>query len=537
MHQHRSAYTGRMKVSSQTPLAAPRKAPKMVAIGDSLTAGMQDCNLVGSRQQHSYPALIARAGGMQFKQPLLSESGIPPKLFLSPDASLMGTAWRYALVGLANTAPMASTALGINPPEWLYSGIYHLGGMGQRLEKGEAQNFAIPGLEARHINTVHSVKDFAKEVLMGIEGSGSMLAEVPFIRQITQGGRSAKHGVSQVDAAVAEKPDLVMLWAGNNDALKGALTGEVNDLSLTPMEDRPWKVETKKWPWSKPELVDTPEVIPGFASTMNTAVSRLLQETSAEVMLMNIPDVTVIPHLLKLGEKVGPLPFRMVLPGGTDVTDKISNWKLPTRVNGEGKDGRLYFPEGTRVGMAQVLKKLTHYYKVKTEADLDFALSAMMRGGGVFRENEALDPEETATIQKRVQEYNDLLKSFEEKDDRIHLVDVNGMLARAAKQGIPLRGEGEPVTVTNIYTGSQDRRGYQGMFSFDGIHPSDVGYAVVANEIIDKVRTDLKDDPRFTTLVQAPPVDEKQALAGDPHRSGAQLLLNGFVSDQLRAGS
>ena len=160
----------------------------------------------------------------------------------------------------------------------------------------------------------------------------------------------------------------------------------------------------------------------------------------------------------------------------------------------------------------------------------------MVRGGGVFSESEALDPAETATIQKRVDEYNALLKSLDEKNDRVHLVDVNGMLSRAAKQGIPLRGEGEAVTVTNLFTGSQDRRGFQGMFSFDGIHPSDVGYAVVANEIMDKVRIDLKDDARFTTLVNAKPVDEKEALAGDPHRNSAQLLLHGFVSDQLRVG-
>ncbi len=300
-----------MKVSSHSPANPPRKAPKLVAIGDSLTAGMQDCNLVGSRQEHSYPALIARQGAMQFKQPLLSENGIPPKLFMSPDSSLMKTAWRYALVGLAHTAPMAATALGINPPEWLYTGIYHAGGMGQRLEKGEVQSFAIPGLEARHLNTIHNVKDYAREVVMGIEGKGAMMAEVPFIRQITQGGRSARHGVSQIDSAIAQQPDMVMLWAGNNDALAGALTGEVNDLSLTPMEDRPWKMEKKKWPWSKTQVVETPEVIPGYVSTMagpNGTVTRLLNETKAEVMLMTIPDVTVIPHLFRLGEKVGPLP-------------------------------------------------------------------------------------------------------------------------------------------------------------------------------------------------------------------------------------
>ena len=529
-----------MKVSSQSPAVLPRKAPKLVAIGDSLTAGMQDCNLVGSRQEHSYPALIARQGGMQFKQPLLGENGIPPKLFMSPDTSLLKTAWRYTLAGLAQTAPMAATALGINPPEWLYTGIYHAGGMGQRLEKGEVQNFAIPGLEARHLNTIRSVKDYGHEVVMGIEGKGAMLAEVPFIRQITQGGRSAKHGVSQIDSAIAQKPDMVMLWAGNNDALAGALSGEVNDLTLTPMEDRPWKMEKKKWPWSKPTEVETPEVIPGYFSTMagpDGTVTRLLKETDAEIMLMNIPDVTVIPHLFKLGEKVGPLPFRMVLPGGADVTDKISNWKLPTKINGKGKDGRSYFPEGTRVGLAQVLKKLTHYYKVKTEKDLDNALLSMTRGGGVFTEKEALDPEEAATIQNRVNEYNGLLKELDAQNERVHLVDVNATLKRAARQGIPLRGEGEAVTVTNIFTGSQDRRGYQGMFSFDGIHPSDVGYAVIANEIIDKARADLKDDGRFTTLLNSQPVDEKAALAGDPHRQSARLLLNGFVSEQLNSAS
>lgn len=531
-----------MKVSSHSPAPLPRKAPKLVAIGDSLTAGMQDCNLVGSRQEHSYPALIAKQGGMQFKQPLLSENGIPPKLFMSPDTSLMKTAWRYTLAGLAHLAPMAATAVGINPPEWLYTGIYHAGGMGQRLEKGEVQNFAIPGLEARHLNTVSSVKDYAHEVVMGIEGKAAMLAEVPFIRQITQGGRSASHGVSQIDAAIAQKPDMVMLWAGNNDALAGALSGEVNDLSLTPMEDRPWKMEKKKWPWSKPREVDTPEVIPGYVSTMagpQGTVTRLLKETDAEIMLMNIPDVTVIPHLFKLGEKVGPLPFRLVLPGGCDVTEKIANWKLPTKIAGKGKDGREYFPEGTRVGMAQILKKLTHYYKVKTEKDLDAALMSMTTrgGGGVFTEKEALDPEETATIQKRVGEYNALLKDLDAKHERVHLVDVNATLSRAAREGIPLRGDGEAVTVTNIFTGSEDRRGYQGMFSFDGIHPSDVGYAVIANEIIDKARTDLKGDQRFSTLLNSQPVDEKKALAGDPHRESARLLLNGFVSEQLNSVS
>lgn len=507
----------------------------MVAIGDSLTAGMQDANLVGSRQQNSFPALIARQAGWEFRQPLLTEKGIPPRLFLSPGSSLTGTGWRYALVGASLAVPGLLAAFGLNPPEALYHPLYLAGGMGRREHKGEVDNHAIPGFEARHLFTVANVHDYAAEVIQGVEARGAMIAEIPFVRQITQGGRSARNGQAQIDAAIAQKPDLVMLWAGNNDALSGAMSGQVSDFSLTPMEDRRWKIERKDWPWSKPREVETEKVMPGFASTMQGLVNRLLSETDAEVMLMNIPDVTVIPHLYKLGEKVGPLPFRMILPNGTDVTEKIENWCLPTRIHGDGKDGRLYFPAGSTAGLGQIMKKLTHYYKVQTEDDVDMAINAMSRGEGCFSEDEALDPQETERIQGRIREYNQLLKELEDKNPRVHLVDINAMLKRAASEGVPLTGDGPAVTVTNTFTGQKDGRGFEGMFSFDGIHPSDIGYAVVANEIMARARQDLAGDPRFASLVTAAPVDEKAVLANDPHRAGPQqMLLNGYVSNQLQ---
>jgi len=533
-------YTEAMKIGAQQPLVASKRAAKplkIVALGDSLTAGMQDANLVGTRQIHSYPAKVAQQAGVSLKQPLLDDKGIPPQLFLSPNSSLVSTALRYAMVGAAQLIPSVAVALGMNPPEFMFWPLYAAGGMGQREEQGEIQNFAIPGVEARHLNSVANVHDVVDDVLSGMEGKGSMLAGVPYARQILQGGNSARHGQTQLDGAIEQKPDMVMLWAGSNDALAGALKGEVNDSTLTPMEDRKWNITTKKFPWSKPREVQTREVIPGFESTMigpKGLVTRLLNETDAEVMMMNIPDVTVIPHLFPLGQKVGPLPFRMMLPGGADVTEKIENWHLPLTVKGEGKDGRPIFPAGSNVGLATILKKLTHYYKVKTEADMDQALMHMSRNAGVFTEDDVLDPDEVQKIQSRVREYNALLSDIASKNDRVHLVDINGMLNLASKEGLELRGEGAPVTITTEFTGTTDERGFSGIFSFDGVHPSDIGQALIANQVLDKAREVWADNPRFEALVNAAPVDEKAVLQKDPHFDpNNRLLLDSYVSERL----
>ena len=51
---------------------------KMVAVGNSLTAGFQSSGLVEDFQLHSYPYLIAQKMGMatQFEQPLIASPGI-----------------------------------------------------------------------------------------------------------------------------------------------------------------------------------------------------------------------------------------------------------------------------------------------------------------------------------------------------------------------------------------------------------------------------------------------------------------------------
>lgn len=524
---------------SSSPRPATYK-PKMVAVGDSLTAGMQDANLIADRQQVSYPALVARQAGLDFKQPLMDRQGIPPRLFLSPGTGLGSTLWRYTQVLAAALPIWAGLAVGLVPPEFTLWPLYNAGGMGHAPKPTEPiQNLAIPGFELRELGDVANVKDLMRGMAQKAEGSGELIATAPYCRNILQDGKAARHGQSQVDKAVAQDPDLVLYWAGNNDALATAITGHVDDRTLTPMEDQKWTYHSYNPLTGKRTPQQTKTVQPGFRSSLvgpDGSLTRLLRETDAEIVAMNVPDVTVVPFLHKLGEPVGELPFRLVLPGGTDITRKIEQWVLPKTIKGEGKDGRVVFPQDTRVGLPMILSKLTHYFRVKDENDVDMALQAMTRNAGAFTEDEVLDPDEIGTIQKRTAEFNQLLVDLAKENPRLHLVDTHGLLQEAATKGIALRGQGPEVTVTNTFTATRDERGFAGIFSSDGIHPSDVGYAVVANRILDKVRTELGDDPRFASFVSAAPVDEKAARLADPHLGEKPtLMLTPYVTEALQS--
>lgn len=521
-----------MQVTSARP--TPAYKPKLVAIGDSLTAGMQDANLIGERQEHSYPSLIARQAGLPFEQPLMSKEGAPPRLFLSPGTSLTQTLWRYAQVAAAAAPLYGSLALGWVPPEFLMFPMLHVGGMGAAEGKKPYQNLAIPGFELREVSDVNNVKQLMQGMANKVEGSGELIATGPYVKHILQEGGWAGSGKNQLDRCVEQKPDLVIFWAGNNDALASGITCHVDDRSLTPMQDQKWTYHSYNPLTGKREAHQTETVQPGFETSMRKTVDRLLQETKAEVVMMNVPDVTVVPFLHRLGEKVGKLPFRICLPGGTDITERLENWVLPNEVKGEGKDSRPEFPPDTRVNLAMILGKLTHSFHVQNEDDLDFALDSMSRGQGVFTEDEVLDPDEIATIQGRTKEFNALIQELAEKNKRIHLVDANALLTEAAQNGIDLRGEGPDVRVTNTFTNQHDPRGFRGIFSSDGIHPSDVGYAVIANRILDTVKHDLGDDPRFQCFRDAAPVDEKAVLAQDPHLGERPtLMLTPYVTDAL----
>jgi GDSL-like lipase/acylhydrolase family protein len=83
-----------------------------------------------------------------------------------------------------------------------------------------------------------------------------------------------------------------------------------------------------------------------------------------------------------------------------------------------------------------------------------------------------LDLAEAAAIRERVGQYNQVIAEICQGAG-IKVLDVHALFADAAAGGRVVGG----VTLTSAYlTG--------GLFGYDGVHPTDLGYALIANEWI-----------------------------------------------------
>ncbi len=499
---------------------------KLMVLGDSLTAGMQDVNMREELQAKNFGALIARQAGVGFEQPMISGNGIPPLLFDRTNAGLGRAVWRYSQVIGAMLGPMTSLALGIVPHEILLYPLYHAGGVGsnQSEDPESVQNVAIPGYELRHLTEVSNVYDLMEEVADGAESATPLAMMLPTVRQVLQSDRRAGNGRSQVQRAIDLQPDVVTLWAGNNDALSTALAGSISDSELTPIEDRPWNITNVDHVTGETHTRQT-KVMTGFKNAFdgpNGALTRLLENTQAEIAVMNVPDVTVIPHLFTVGERIGRLPFRLVLPTGHDITDAFENFVIPNEVKGAEGEERTNFPAGTQVGLGSILGKFVSI--LSSDQEPEQAIDALA-AGPLFEEGEVLDPEELDYVNERIDQYNAIIAEAAANNDRVHLVDVHELLDRAKAEGLELRGDGAPIRVAPEYTGQRDSRGFEGIFSYDGVHPSDIGQAVIANQILDVLRSELPDTEKFASLKNAPVIDEIEILKDDPHRGERPALV------------
>jgi lysophospholipase L1-like esterase len=227
---------------------------------------------------------------------------------------------------------------------------------------------------------------------------------------------------SQVAQAAALAPTFVTLWIGNNDVLGAVVRGTaVDGVTLTP--------------------------VAAFKSAYEQLAASL-KATGAFVIAANLPDVTAIPFATTLrAVVVDPLTGQPVLADGQPVPLLGSKGPLPT--------GSLvtlaaspYLTEGIGIPSAQ-------------------------GGTGLPLPDEVvLDPAETAAIRDRVKALNQVIRDVCQASG-FSLLDVHALMDEVSTRGREVGG----VTLTSDFlTG--------GVFSYDGVHLTDLGYAVVANEWI-----------------------------------------------------
>lgn len=355
---------------------------RLVVVGDSLSAGMQNGSLHAALQVHGYASVVAAQAGVELPLPLIAPPGIPTALTL--------------------VDPGPPPILGLEP------GI----SVGRLDPTVQPMNLAVPGARVQDaLATRPGIPiDSLTDLVLGLPG--------------LFGGVSR----SQVEWAEVLAPTTIIVWLGNNDALEAALAADAS--LLTPLGD--------------------------FEAAYVEVMDRLAA-TGATLVVANIPDVTVVPFL-------------------TPAEDVAALVGLPLPV-------------------VQAFLGIGPGDFVTPDA---FPLIGAILGGflpGPLPGSVVLDAGEVAVIRERVAAFNAVIAA-EAAAKGAALVDAHGLLERVQSRGFVVGGQ-------RLGTGFLG-----GLFSLDGVHPTNTGHAVLANEFIRALNT--------RDAARVPPVSVRQVQEADP---------------------
>jgi len=124
-------------------------------------------------------------------------------------------------------------------------------------------------------------------------------------------------------------------------------------------------------------------------------------------------------------------------------------------------------------------------------------IEAILTGtsSGPLPGNVVLDASEVATIREAVAGYNAFIAA-KAREHGAALVDIHALIDRVGRRGFVVNGQ----RLTTEFLG--------GLFSLDGVHPTNTGYAVIANDFIHAL------DTRFAAGI--PPVNVEKVAKQDP---------------------
>ncbi len=239
-----------------------------------------------------------------------------------------------------------------------------------------------------------------------------------------------------LEQAIGMNPTFVTMWIGANDVLGAALYATpVDNITMTPVDQ--------------------------FAAMYQQALGALTQYTNADIVVLTVPYVTMIPFVTTVE------PF-ITLPDGSHVPLIGSNGPLPEDA---------YVTLGASSLLAQGIGIPTALGGTGQPLPEDL----QMVGGNVVP-GVVLRPEEVAVINGRIDDFNDAIRNAAAAMGA-KVLDVNPFLERV-KDGFFVYGGFE--LNADFLLG--------GVFSYDGVHPQNVGYALVANELINLINHEYRAD-------------------------------------------
>lgn len=425
---------------------------KYVALGDSLTAGVEGNCLVERHQRKSFPKLVAdQLGISDFQQPLLSELPL----------TTPGT-------GVCLGTVVAGNSITVGP----------VSNQGVPLNATLARpydNLGIPGANAA---------DLVDLKIANPAGNTANRSAAVILRNFPGGpfeGRSA------LDEANLLSPDLVTVWIGNNDVLGAALSAAAIDgVTLTPV---------------------------AVFEAKFTQLMAGLRMSGRRIVALNIPDVAAIAFTRTIPPVVvNPTTRQPVLVNGQPVP------LLGPRTTAACSTPPCPLPAGTLVTLgASPLLGLG----LGIPASLG-GTGAPLPDGGIsgttFSQGVLLYPDEVAAIQARTNALNASIAAIATANGAT-VLDMHALFDEMVAHGYEVGG-GIRLT-TAFLTG--------GIFSADGFHASNLGYAIVATEIVKHLNDVAGADFELPDMAQAlftPDVPFGTAAAPNPSAGPFQYSIS-----------
>ncbi len=297
-------------------------------------------------------------------------------------------------------------------------------------------DLGIPGVQVQELLTLtHGDPD----------GSSLEKLSALILRNVTGSPFDGTNAVQQADALIgpATGDTLVTLWIGNNNTLGASTSGIVVD-GVT--------------------LISQAE----FESSFQAILANLLPST--RLVVANLPDVTSIPFSTTIPPVlVNPATRQPVVINGA-LVPLLGPGDSAYPCTPVPPDQGCGLPPGSLVNLpaSSLLGQGVGIPVAAGGTGLPLPhgyIDATGPHAGVV-----LYPDEVALLEQRTAEYNSVIAS---SASGATLVDTNARFNEIKAEGFEIGG----ITLTTSFlTG--------GIFSYDGVHPSTIGYTIVADEFI-----------------------------------------------------
>jgi lysophospholipase L1-like esterase len=424
---------------------------RTVSVGNSLTAGYQSSALRRNKQVNSFPAILGqqfqRVGGGEFTQPLLAE-GVGTSV---TGVAELGLAIGIDCQGTPGPAPKPIAENG------QASELTNSVGAA-----GPYNNVGVPGAKSFHLT---------------LAGYGALN---PYFGRFAD---PSNPNETMIEHAMRSNPTFFTLFIGNNDVLGYATSGgSGNPNGGTGSND----------------ITDQ-----GTFTAVYTGMVSALTAGGAKGAVANIPNITSIPFFTTV-----PIGTNAVTEANAAALNSAQAYgRYNAGLDQVAADTSNPFTKAFTQAMADARKIRFTGGQINTFVVLDPSLTDLtavnpglismrqarpgelmtltlpgdsLRCGG-WGTAKPIPPQyhltatEISNIKTATDGYNTTIKSLADANG-LAFVDAAARLAQLSNGGINVDG--------TLYTGTF---GTGGAFSFDGVHPSTRGYAILANSFIDAI--------------------------------------------------